>query len=42
MDIGGYFQILIGTLMATTFVTIALILLSAYYSKDEAKEEEQE
>ena len=40
MDLGGYFQILIGVLMAGTFVTLALILLNAYYGSDEAKETE--
>ncbi|XES76656.1 MAG: hypothetical protein ACBZ72_10800 [Candidatus Bathyarchaeia archaeon] len=39
MDIGGYFQILIGVSMSATFVTLAIILLDAYYGKDEEKEE---
>jgi hypothetical protein len=42
MDLGGYFQILIGVLMTSTFITIALILLSAYYSTEETKETEKE
>lgn len=39
MDLAGYFQILIGVSMAATFVTLAVILLNAYYGKDEEKEE---
>jgi len=39
-DIGGYFQILIGGLMATSFVVLALIVLNAYYGKDEQEDEE--
>jgi hypothetical protein len=41
MDLGGYFQILIGILMTTTFVTLTIILLNAYYGKDEEKETEE-
>ncbi len=40
-DLGGYFQILISIMMSATFVTLALILLNAYYGKDE-KETEKE
>jgi hypothetical protein len=40
MDIGGYFQILIGALMAASFVTVVLILLNVYYGKDENEDEE--
>lgn len=40
MDLGGYFQVLIGILMTTTFITLTLILLNAYYGKDEEKETE--
>jgi hypothetical protein len=39
MDLAGYFQILIGVSMTATFVTLAVILLNAYYGKDEEKEE---
>jgi len=39
MDLNGYFQILIGISMTATFATLALILLNAYYGKDEEKEE---
>ena len=39
-DIGGYFQILIGALMAASFVTVVLILLNVYYGKDENEDEE--
>jgi hypothetical protein len=39
-DIGGYFQILIGGLMATSFVVLALIVLNAYYGKDDQEDEE--
>ena len=39
-DIGGYFQILIGGLMATSFVVLVLIVLNAYYGKDEKEDEE--
>jgi hypothetical protein len=42
MDIGGYFQILIGVLMTATFITIALIVLDAYYGKDEKETEEKD
>jgi|WetSurMetagenome_2_1015567.scaffolds.fasta_scaffold118187_2 hypothetical protein len=42
MDLGGYFQILIGVLMTATFVTLALILLNAYYGGEEEKESEKE
>jgi len=42
MDLGGYFQILIGVLMTSTFIAIALILLSAYYGQEEPKEREEE
>jgi hypothetical protein len=42
MDLGGYFQILIGVLMASTFVAITLILLGAYYGTDDEKETEKE
>ncbi len=39
MDLGGYFQILIGVLMTATFVTIALIMLNGYYGEDEKENE---
>ena len=39
-DLGGYFQILIGVLMASTFVVLILILLGVYYGKEEETEEE--
>jgi hypothetical protein len=39
MDLGGYFQILITILMASTFVTLVLILLSTYYGKEEKETE---
>ncbi len=39
MDLSGYFQIIIGGLMTTTLVTIALILLHGYYGEDEKEEE---
>lgn len=42
MDIGGYFQILIGVSMTGTFIALALILLNGYYGKDEEKETEKE
>jgi hypothetical protein len=42
MDLGGYFQILIGITMTATFITIGLILLSGYYGKEEEKETEKE
>ncbi len=42
MNLAGYFQIIIGTLMTATFATILLILLNAYYGKDEKKESEKE
>jgi len=38
-DLGPYFQILIGVLMASTFVTLILIMLNAYYGKDESEED---
>jgi hypothetical protein len=38
MDLGGYFQIVIGILMTATFVTLALIVLSGYYGKDKDEE----
>jgi hypothetical protein len=40
MDLVGYFQVLIGILMTTTFVALTIILLNAYYGKDEEKEAE--
>ena len=42
MDLSGYFQILIGVLMTSTFITLALILLKAYYGQEETKEKEEE
>ena len=42
MDLSGYFQILIGVLMTTTFFVIALILLGAYYGREDTKEKEEE
>jgi hypothetical protein len=42
MDLGGYFQILIGTLMTGTFITLMLIMLNAYFGKEEEKESEKE
>ncbi len=41
MDLGGYFQILIGVLMTATFVTLALIALDAYYGKDQKEDKEE-
>jgi hypothetical protein len=38
-DLSGYFQIVIGALMTATFITIALIVLDAYYGKDEENNE---
>jgi hypothetical protein len=42
MDLSGYFQILIGVLMTSTFIAIALILLGAYYGHEETKETDKE
>jgi len=42
MDIGAYFQILIGTLMTATFITVILIILDAYYGKDEKETSEKD
>jgi hypothetical protein len=42
MDLGGYFGILIGVLMTATFVTLVLILLNAYYGKDEKENNEKD
>jgi hypothetical protein len=42
MDLGAYFQILIGIMMTATFVTLVLILLNVYYGKDEEKESEED
>ncbi len=42
MDLGGYFQILISILMTATFVTLVLILLNAYYGKDEKESNERD
>ena len=43
MDLGGYFQVLIGILMTATFVTLILVLLSAYYGgKDEKDTDEKD
>ena len=39
MDLGGYFQILIGVLMTATFVTLTLIMLNGYYGEDEKENE---
>jgi hypothetical protein len=41
MDIPGYFQILIGVLMVSTFVVLILALMNAYYGQEE-KEVEKE
>jgi hypothetical protein len=41
MDLGAYFQILIGVLMTATFITLGLIILNGYYGKDEEKESEK-
>jgi hypothetical protein len=41
-DLGGYFQILIGILMASTFVTLILILLGVYYGKEEQETAEED
>ncbi len=41
MDLGGYFQIVIGVLMAATFVALALIVLDAYHGKDKKEDEEE-
>lgn len=40
MDLPGYFQILIGTLMTGTFVTLILMLLNGYYGEDEKEEKD--
>lgn len=42
MDLSGYFQIVIGVLMTATFVTLALILVNAYYGKDEKENDEKD
>jgi hypothetical protein len=42
MDLGGYFQILVGIMMTATFVALVLILLNVYYGKDEDKENEED
>jgi len=42
MDLGGYFQILIGIMMTATFVALTLIMLNVYYGKDEEKENEED
>ena len=42
MDLGGYFQVLIGVLMTATFVTLTLILLNAYYGEDEKESNEKD
>jgi hypothetical protein len=42
MDLGGYFEILIGVLMTATFVTLALVVLNAYYGGEEEKDSEKE
>jgi hypothetical protein len=39
MDIVGYFQILIGVLMVSTFIVLMLVLLNAYYGEDEKEVE---
>ncbi len=39
LDLGGYFQILIGILMTSTFLALALILLNIYYGRDEKETE---
>ena len=39
MDLGGYFQILIGVLMTSTFVALVLVFLNTYYGKDEKETE---
>lgn len=41
-DIGGYFQIFISIMMSATFVALALILLNAYYGKDEKEASEKD
>jgi hypothetical protein len=41
-DLNGYFQIVIGVLMTATFVTLALIVLNAYYGKDEKETSEKD
>ncbi|MCW4011038.1 MAG: hypothetical protein NWF05_10545 [Candidatus Bathyarchaeota archaeon] len=40
MDLGAYFQILIGSLMTATFITLLLIILNGYFGKDEESEKE--
>ena len=42
MDLGAYFQILIGVMMTATFITLALILLNVYYGKDEEENIEED
>jgi hypothetical protein len=42
MDLGAYFQILIGIMMTATFITLALILLNVYYGKDEEENSEED
>jgi hypothetical protein len=40
LDIGSYFDTLVYVLMGSVFTSIALILLYAYYGKDEEEENE--
>jgi hypothetical protein len=41
MDLSGYFQILIGVSMTTTFVALALIFLKGYYGDEEENKEKE-
>ncbi len=40
MDLGLYFQILIGVLMTSTFIVLLLVFLYAYYGTAEEEKEE--
>jgi hypothetical protein len=40
LDLNGYFQIIIGAMMAGTFVTLVLILLNGYYGEEKESEKE--
>jgi len=39
MDVGSYFQLIIYTSMAATFIVLALAFLDLYYGKEEEKQE---
>ncbi|MCW4006823.1 MAG: hypothetical protein NWF04_09590 [Candidatus Bathyarchaeota archaeon] len=40
MELGAYFQILIGVLMTCTFASLALIFLKAHYNSEEESQRE--